>query len=565
MNQMQFKLKFVFMLVLFVIFLFPKIQSYGYEIHNEDEGPAVEDTSTTWHFTYYSDGNGGLGHTNPLTGSSFTQDDWTVNETYGWHEWNYQGTNYVVMAAATLEGLDELGNSSYPFIDRQPNIHYFHYGTEANNWNYSTFEFKFVDNNDDTVYNGIVLDTCELALDPSDPNWDSLGYGAKPENTQWLDVHVPLGYPETDKYNKFNGKQVVLTSTGTFSSSAGTSSTNQKKNFILELFSAFFNLIGDFIQMMINSAGTEEQCVQLTYTESEIKAKNNLSEAIQLEEDNADMKNDTIKTIQIPSRIDNENGKSETVFTSSTEIPVIPIDFYTSSIDEVQLFDINFFDSANRNTNKVWKLINNIVSVVSHTVLYVAAALILTMLIWRSILLVKSSMGGNPSGAAESRKVIDNLVKAIILISIVYVIMALFMELYHYILNIILDGNKSFYLIRMNVSDVYSFNTNYIGYFKYMTLQTNQLSALKYSIFYCLEAILNGIWFLFMLARTIIIAGLTIVAPLTAVMSMTERSPKKGFNMTNVLHFKNWLRAYLIWLWIPLVVVIIFRVILQIT
>ena len=567
MNEIQSKLKYIFILILFVIFIFgfPNPQTYGYEIHYEDEGPDVEDESTKWYFTYYSDGNGGLGHINPLTGSSFVQEDWQVNETYGWHEWTYNGVTYVVMAAATLEGLDELPNSRYPFIDRQDNIHYFHYGTADNDWNYSTFQFQFVDNDDTTIYNGIVLDTCELALDPSDPKWDELGYGAKPENTQWLDVHVPIGYPETSKYAKFNGKEIRLTSTGTFSSSAGTTSTTRKKELLLELLAKGLGMAGDFLQLLINSLETSASAVQLTYTQNEIKAKNNLAEAIQLEDAGSEIETETIKTINISDKIDNEAGNKVTVFTADTEIPVIPIDAYTSSIDQLQLFDINFFDTTNENSNKYWRVIRNVVSVVSHSVLYIAAALLITMLIWRSILFVKSSLGDDPEGAAESRKMIDNWVKAIFLISIVYVIMTLLMYLYKNVLSIILNGNETLYPIRLNVENVYSFNTNYIGYFKYMSLQADVLASLKYSFIYFLMTwFVMGPWCLFMLARTIIIGGLIMVAPLVAVTAMREKSPKKGFNLTNILQFNNWLKTYLIWLWIPLIVVIIYRIVLQV-
>lgn len=532
----QFRKKISFSIVLFIMLVFSFLNHSIYAV-TDDDGPDVTDDSIDWQLTCY--GGEALG------GTGFTENDFTTNDRYGWCEYEKDGVTYVVLAAATHELLTsgEIGAVRHDYI------HYFSY--------YDTIQFKFVDENfDSNVYNGIILDSCGASMYPP-------AYGHA-SNVQILDVY----FKGSTYSEEISGQHVKVTMDGSFSSSAGTSSSVQQKTFMLELINGFFRLIGDMIQMLLNSAenntAKDTEKNQITYTREEIESDEKLNREIQVADSESSAETKTLKTIDVPDKIDNESGVSTTVFSSSTEIPVIPIDFYSFSIDKVQLLDINFFDTSSKNSNKVWKLINNIVSVVSHSVLYIAAALLITTIIWRGILLVKSSLGDDPSGAAESRKIIDNLVKAIILISLVYVIMTLFMQLYKNILNVILDGNDSFYLIRLNVENVYSFNTNYIGYFRYMSLQSDLLAAIKYSIFYCLGAILNGVWFLFMLARMIIIGGLIIVAPLTAVMAMMEKAPKKGFSVTHILYFNNWLKIYLIWLWIPLVVVLMFRVVLQI-
>ena len=56
------------------------------------------------------------------------------------------------------------------------------------------------------------------------------------------------------------------------------------------------------------------------------------------------------------------------------------------------------------------------VSSASHIAMYIAAALLLTMLIWRSILFVRSALGDNPQGAFESRQIMDNFIKAVLII-----------------------------------------------------------------------------------------------------------------------------------------------------
>ena len=48
--------------------------------------------------------------------------------------------------------------------------------------------------------------------------------------------------------------------------------------------------------------------------------------------------------------------------------------------------------------------------------MYIAAALLVSMLIWRSILFVRSALGDNPQGAFESRRIMDNFIKAVLII-----------------------------------------------------------------------------------------------------------------------------------------------------
>ncbi len=528
----QFRKKITFIIVFFIILCSSFFKQPSYAV-TDDDGPDVTDESIDWQLTCY--GGESLG------GTGFTENDFTTNEKYGWCEYEKDGVTYVVLAAAT----HELLNSGEIGAVRHDYIHYFSY--------YDTIQFKFVDESfDSNVYNGIILDSCGASMYPP-------AYGHA-DNVQILDVYFKAStYSE-----QISGQHVKVTMDGSFSSSAGTSSTEVKKNFFIDLFAALFKLLGDVIQLTIGNLAVGEKDAEVTYTSSAIRADEDLQKEIQVSDAGESTQSNTQKTIDISNTIDNEKGESETVFSSSTEIPVIPVDFYSASIDKFQMLDIDFFDTSNDNSNKFWEVVADTVSFISHSVMYISAALLLTMLILRSILLVKSSLGDDPGGAARSRKIIDNWVKSIILISGVYIIMTLMMYFYQNILTIVLNENDSNYLIRANVENVYSFNTNQIGYFRYMTLQTNSISAFKYSILYFLQALINGIWFLFMLARMLIIGGLIIVAPLTAVMTMFEKIPKKGFSLTNILQFKNWLTTYLLWLWIPIVVVMIYRIVLYI-
>ena len=247
------------------------------------------------------------------------------------------------------------------------------------------------------------------------------GYGHA-DNVQILDV-----YFKASTYNeKVSGQSVKITMDGTFSQDAGTTNSQNKKDMIIEFFAGIFHGIGDGIQMALNYAGTNmkwKDAKKITYSKGDIEANKNLNKKIQVEDAKSDTSNKTeekdykiIKEANISSTADNKQGKKETIYTSSTEIPVMPIDFYSSSIGKVKLFDIDFYNTKSSNSNKLWKGIRQFVSSASHIAMYIAAALLLTMLIWRSILFVRSALGDNPQGAFESRQIMDNFIKAVLII-----------------------------------------------------------------------------------------------------------------------------------------------------
>lgn len=142
--------------------------------------------------------------------------------------------------------------------------------------------------------------------------------------------------------------------------------------------------------------------------------------------------------------------------------------------------------------------------------------------------------------------------------------MIILMYFYKQLLKIFLNGNSSIYLIRANVEDVYSFNTNIIGYMKYMTLNSNILASLGYSFLYMLMEFANLFCFGIMFARTVIIGGLIIVSPFTAVYTMLGRAPTEGNNVRNAFTFGHFMRVYIVLLVLPLVMAGIQKIIMYI-
>mgnify|MGYP004456612101 FL=1 len=142
--------------------------------------------------------------------------------------------------------------------------------------------------------------------------------------------------------------------------------------------------------------------------------------------------------------------------------------------------------------------------------------------------------------------------------------MILMMYFYKQLLKLFLNGNNSIYLIRVNVENLYSFNTNVIGYMKYMTLNSNILASLGYSFLYMLMEFANLFCFGIMFARTVIIGGLIIVSPFTAVYTMLGRAPTEGNNVRNAFTFGHFMRVYIVLLVLPLVMAGIQRIIMYI-
>jgi len=524
----QFSKKISLIIVLFIIIIsfFLKYPIYAV---TDDDGPDVSDESIDWTLTCFNDGKLGTG---------FVQDNFTTNLKYGWCEYEKDGTTYVVLAAAT----HELLNSGEISVQRYDYIHYFNY--------YDTIQFKFVDENfDNNTYNGIILDSCGASMNPTAFHHAS--------NEQVLDV-----YFKTSTYSEaISGQHVKVTMNGTFSPSAGTTKSAAKRDSFVKLIVGGINLFADTIQIFLNGilADTKKdtETMDITYSKSEIEEDDELKEQIQVSDESSNKNKNIIKEIDVSNLVDNKKGEKEVVYTKGTKIPVIPADIYSASNNQANIFDIDFFNASNDNPNKFWKFIKNIVSGFSHVVIYLSAVLILVMLIWRSILLVFSAIGDDPQGASESKKIMDGVLKAICIIGGIYVFMTLMMYFYQEILTIVLNGKDSNYLIRVNVENVYSFNTNFIGYLKYMTLKSDVATTLGSSIVYAVVAIINLFWFGFMFVRMFIIAGLTIIAPITAVNAMLEKAPRKGFHIDNIFHFKSWTITYLRWLWTPLIVGII--------
>lgn len=549
------------LIIIFVLFL-PISRKYGYKAYLDEEGPDLTSSGTTWKSTCES-GATTFSQINPNTGTNFKISDFTINEDYGWYEWTYNNTTYVVVGAATLEGLEDVPNSDYSFVEQQDNIHYFHYGSAENDWKFSTFKFK-VDDDSETSSKGfaaIVLNTYTQALDPSNKGWNKYElngekYKAKAKNTQWIKFYVSEEYK--DKYEKLENATLQMSSSGIFSSSSGTSKSEKKKNWFGKIATKFFSTIGDGLQYVLNGVN------KFTYTRADIQASSSLNDEIQVEDASStdgegenNSKYKTINTVNLSKTTENRKGQTATAYTKDTEIPVIPNDMYSFFAGYVNLFDVNFFNANTTNKNDGWKIIRNFVASAKNVVVYIVAALLIGILIWRAILYVLATLGDNPEKGKESKKIMDSIVKATLIIGSIYLIMILITYFYNEIAKVYLNGNNSIYLLRVNVEEVYSFNTNLIGFLKFMSSNADTDAAFGYAFGYMICTFCNMAAYCAMFVRTIFMGVLVIFAPVTA---LHEMSGKVDENETvNIFNYKRFLKVYTILTFIPLAGMVIMR------
>ena len=337
--------------------------------------------------------------------------------------------------------------------------------------------------------------------------------------------------------------------------------------------------LGNLINIGLNNICSDlsgAKADTLLYTKDDIENNSSLKKEIDVkdeekkedgtEENNEDNENDdNIKiepgTFYISNATYNKSGESEEVFTKDTPIPAIPLDIYTLSSGRVQMLDINFWKVNETNSNNVWNYIKDIIDSFAHIVLYISIGLIITMLIWRSVHFVYATMTGQPEKAQKSKKIMDNLFIVVLMVIGIYLFMIMCTLLHDMALNYIFSKDSD-YPIRVVVDGVYSFNSTLTGTIKYLSLSSNISHQLGWSIAYLVFSFVCGVYFVLMYFRMLILGVLSIVAPLTAVMKMSGLSEGKG--LVNILHFKNWVKLYLRFTYIPVVIALAIHIIVGI-
>lgn len=355
---------------------------------------------------------------------------------------------------------------------------------------------------------------------------------------------------------------------GATGSIAGTSTTKKSLfSYLMEFVAFSCNILSDASQAlceMCENNKTFINSLKLTRNASEIEADNMLKNKIQIKSnlvnstaetdeasdssqtatENQNSDTSTLKEATIPSTIEDKLGNQQTVFSYSTQIPTIEASFENFMIDTLGILDIDFFNKSNSNSNSIWMAYRKIVTTITHSVMYICAAALVVMLIIRSITLIISNIRGIPHLAKRSKQIMDNLLGAIGIIVGIFVIMAIIIYLNKLLINIIIGQNRNNFLIRLNVENVYSFNSNFMGFFKYRSLTTDVMDAAKWSFIRLIMSLINLLIFVAMIARMVIIGFLTMIAPITAVTFMRNREVQNEEGIQSLFYFRPFVSLY---------------------
>lgn len=565
-KYLKIKLHICFYILILVIFLFPICKVYAEKVTGHD--------GKEYTYSETDDGSNGPDVTEiPFQVNAYgvysihqptayaESDSFKVDEEHhGWRVLEKDGNNYVVLAAATHEFLSnnidgtfkEGDTKKYPyrinFKRKYNHIHYFHIG--------EIIEFKFEDKEfDSNNYLGMIVDYSYRATFPQDEEWKyesnvnsiEIFYGKEAE------IEGTDDYKRKEE-SELDGKKIIITNSGIYSDRA-----DQKDlsflNFYMSVFVNLNHTIGDMFQRMIISSASENYVSDLVYAKEVIEG----DKEIGLSLDNGESKGNYLKTIDIPSTAQDKSGTSSICYTKETGIPVIPYDIYSICTNRIDNLDIDFLSVDTKNKSHIWNILRNFVFTFTRITFFMTAVILIVMLIKKAITLVYSTYSDSPKEAAESKTIINIWIKAVIQLVGILIIMFVTTALYYKSIQQLLGEYTSNYIIRLNVTGVYSFNTNIIGLIKYKAMSANLTQAFGRSITYLIISLFSLLWYYIMGIRAILIGILSILAPLTVISVFKDKEVEIGFN------FKTWLEIYMIVMWFPLIIVIMLRLILRIT
>ena len=574
---MSKKIKYIILFITIFLFIFglpysgvhaedETINGKTYSYTTTDDGTnAVSLESVKFKLTCYGDAAGGNSFFCGLSSANLAGYD----EKYGWGYFEINGERYVAMAGALHEYIPSSewgGRGRINRAGRKYNhIYYFNTGYNTPLEQCEKIQFKFENQDfDSNVYNGVIVDTGPAMMLPQ-----RYSFYNDVENCNAIDVYMGADGESKGDSSPISGQVIVATSDGSFSSNK--SSQDDDMSFIewlMDIFAKYIHIpVGDSIQKIIDEVGadlTEEEAKNILYTKQSIKSLSNpFNKEILIEDAISKKEINAIHTEDIPNKIQTIDGDTKEIFTATTQIPAIPIDVYTMTTTNVKLFDIDFLNNNNNNDNKFWIKYRNLVNTASHIVMYISAALLIGMLIWRSILYISSIYKDNTKSVEKSKKIMDNFAKAVALMVGIYLFSTLMIYFYNYLTSIITGGNSTRFPIRFIVKDVYSFNTNIISGIRYQTLSSRILGEYVWSWVYLGMSILNGIYFMFMFMRMIVIGLLIIIAPITAITTM-QNTLQNEATTSGLFHINGWIKAFLGVLWLPFIVTIVMGLFLRI-
>ena len=262
-----------------------------------------------------------------------------------------------------------------------------------------------------------------------------------------------------------------------------------------------------------------------------------------------------------------ENDKSITYinikssdYRKSTKIPVMVADFYNVATGKIDFFDTNFLTGdktkkrkaletedgkteliLKHEENSVWLEITKIVKTIIRVTLYIASAILLTLLIWHGVHVIGKSSVGSPVARSEHKKALNRFFMSILMLISSILIMAFCIFGTNEIFNLIQTEDDTYELpIRINVNGAYSFSTTPTGYVRYLASTDMWSSCSKkvaYTIMYAFLVIMNFLTIGFMGGRVFIMWFLSILGPILAVFTI--------FGNGGTSRYRSWIILYI--------------------
>ena len=238
-----------------------------------------------------------------------------------------------------------------------------------------------------------------------------------------------------------------------------------------------------------------------------------------------------------------KDGTEFESFSEDTDIIVIKADLYNVAMGHIPLVDTNFLTgSENHEENSLWTKLRNIAAALIHISIYIAAAILVTTLIFTGIQIVRFSFT-DPIMEWEYKEKLKNFATSVATLVGIIIFMALCIFGTNEAFSLIQRNNDTYELpIRVNVESAgYSFSTPMAGYAGYMaSMQNVDKSAEKayYTFSYIVLVWLNMLVVVFMFIRMLILMLLSSVGPISAALSV--------FDISGPMRLKRWAFTYLV-------------------
>ena len=317
----------------------------------------------------------------------------------------------------------------------------------------------------------------------------------------------------------------------------------------------------DWVQWLANSIQYDE-ANDVMYTFKELQndeTKNQYTNVAEGEEG---------KSIVTKKIKNNENKDDELDFDKNVKIPVMVGDLYNIAVDHIDFFDFNFLtgqkakkrDGTLRHTSgSAWLTIRDIVTTLIRIGIYVASSILIIALIVFGIKTTKGSID-DPKKKAESKKALEKLSKSLMMLISSILIMAICIFATQGLYESIVNEDSYELPVRVRVQDTYSFSTTYGGYLRYLAsnedVSSNYGRTLLCAFIYMFIAVGNLVFVVVMIARTMVMWGLSIWGPFLSVQYV--------FGQNVMGKYRKWAGEYVFLAAIQMFLVIINKLILAI-